>query len=46
MLMEEAKTLPFSDIWDEYCKREGVPATEAWFAEIKQYEKDVQSKRV
>lgn len=46
MLMEEAKTLPFSDIWEEYCKREGVPATEAWFAEVAQYEKDVQSKRV
>ncbi len=45
MLMEEAKTLPFSDIWEEYCNREGVPATEAWFAEVAQYEKDVQSKR-
>lgn len=45
MLMEEAKTLPFSDIWEEYCNREGVPATEAWFAEVAEYEKDVQSKR-
>ena len=45
MLIEEAKTLPFSDIWEEYCKREGVPATEAWFAEVAEYEKDVQSKR-
>ena len=46
MLMEESKTLPFSDIWEEYCNREGVPATEAWYAEVAQYEKDVQSKRV
>ena len=46
MLMEEAKTLPFYDIWEEYCKREGVPSTEAWYAEVAQYEKDVQSKRV
>lgn len=45
MLMEEAKTLPFSDIWEEYCRREGVPVNEAWFAEVAQYEKDVQSKR-
>ena len=45
MLIEEAKTLPFSDIWEEYCNREGVPATEAWFAEVAEYEKDVQSKR-
>ena len=45
MLMEEAKTLPFSDIWAEYCRREGVPADASWFKEIQQYEKDVQLKR-
>ena len=45
MLMEEAKTLPFSDIWAEYCRREGVPANASWFKEIQQYEKDVQLKR-
>ena len=45
MLMEEAKTLPFSDIWAEYCRREGVPADASWFEEIKKYEQDVQSKR-
>ena len=45
MLMEEAKTLPFSDIWAEYCRREGVPADAGWFEEIKKYEQDIQSKR-
>ncbi len=45
MLMEEAKTLPFSDIWTEYCRREGVPADASWFEEIKKYEQEVQSKR-
>lgn len=45
MLMEEAKTLPFSDIWAEYCRREGVPADASWFEEIKKYEQKVQSKR-
>ena len=45
MLMEEAKTLPFSDIWAEYCRRAGVPADASWFKEIQQYEKDVQLKR-
>ena len=45
MLMEEAKTLPFSDIWAEYCRREGVPADASWFEEIKKYEQEVQSKR-
>ena len=46
VMMEEAKTLPFGDIWEEYCRREGVPVDESWFAEIQQYEKDVLSKRV
>ncbi len=46
VLQEEVNTLPFSDIWEEYCKREGVPATEAWYAEVAQYEKEVQLKRV
>lgn len=45
MLMEEAKTLPFSDVWAEYCRREGVPADASWFEEIKKYEQEVQSKR-
>ncbi len=45
MLMEEAKTLPFSDIWAEYCRREGVIADASWFDEIKEYEKNVTSKR-
>jgi len=44
-MMEEAKTLPFSDIWEEYCRRQGVPADESWFAQIKEYEKEVLSAR-
>jgi len=38
-MMEEAKTLPFSDIWEEYCSRQHVPV--AWYNEIKEYEKTV-----
>ena len=46
MVMEEAKTLPFGDVWEEYCRRQGVPADdEQWFSRITQYEKDVLSKR-
>lgn len=45
MLMEEAKTLPFGDIWEHYCEAQGVPADESWFDEIKKYEADVLSKR-
>lgn len=45
MLDEEMKTYPFGDIWEEYCRQSGVPSDESWYAEIKQYEKDVLSKR-
>jgi len=44
-LMEEAKSLPFSAVWDYYCAKNGVPVGEAWLAEVKQYEKSVLSKR-
>lgn len=42
---EEMKTMPFGDIWNEYCRRCGVPADGEWFAIVKEYEKTVQSKR-
>lgn len=38
--MEECKTLPIGDIWEEYCRRCNVPA-EGWFEEIETYEKEV-----
>lgn len=44
-LIEEAKTLPFSAVWDAYCQRQGVPVGEAWLREVKRYEKDVLSLR-
>ncbi len=42
---EETKTLPFGDVWNEYCRRCGVPADGEWFGEIEQYEANVLSKR-
>lgn len=33
-LIEEAKTLPFGIVWDEFCEREGVPGKE-WVNSIK-----------
>lgn len=42
---EEAKMLPWGDIWNEYCTRCGVPADGEWFGEIEAYEKDVLLKR-
>ena len=45
MLQEEVKTLPFGDVWAEYCERCGVAGDKSWFEEIKKYEADVLSKR-
>lgn len=44
-LFEETKSLPFGAVWDWYCLKNNVPVGEAWLAEVKQYEKDVLSKR-
>ena len=41
VMNEELKTLPFGDIWTEYCTRQGVPADESWFDTVLEYEKDV-----
>ena len=44
-MQEEAKTLPIGAVWDFYCEQKGVPVGHAWLTEMKQYEKDVLSKR-
>ena len=44
-LGENLKNMPFSDIWDEYCKRENVPSDMEWFKSLKEYEEDVLQKR-
>lgn len=43
---EELKTLPFGEVWDEYCRRNGVPVDGAWFEGVKKYEQNVLSKRI
>ena len=45
VLQEEVKCLPFDDIWNEYCAKQGVIGDESWFEEVKTYEKEVLSKR-
>ena len=37
---EEMKFMPYGDVWNEYLKRQGVPASD-WFDEVKDYEKKV-----
>lgn len=44
-LLEELKSLPFGAIWDYYCLKHGVPVGAGWLNAVKQYEKDVLSKR-
>ena len=45
VLQEEMKTMPFGDVWEEYCKVCGKPADGQWFAKIEEYEKNVLSRR-
>ncbi len=45
-LLEDAKTMPFSAVWDYYCLQQDVPVGETWLAEVKRYERDVQSQRI
>ena len=44
-LIEEAKTLPFSAVWDYFCAQQNVPVGDAWLSEIKAYEKNVLANR-
>ena len=38
---EDLKTLPFGEVWAEYCRRCGVPEDGAWLPEVRRYEKTV-----
>ena len=42
---EELKTLPFGEIWDEYCRQCGKPVDGAWYNEIENHEKKVLEER-
>ena len=45
MFQEEIKTCPFGDIWEHYCLTQGVPDNESWYAQVQEYETDVQFAR-
>ena len=42
---EEQKTLPFGEVWDEYCRVCGKPVDGEWYPIIEKYEAEVQSIR-
>jgi L-rhamnose isomerase len=44
-LLETIKTLPFGAVWDEYCRRSGVPIGSDWLADVRDYESAVLSGR-
>lgn len=44
-LMEEAKSMPFGAVWDEFCLRQSAPVGTEWIDEVKQYERRVLSNR-
>ncbi len=46
VLQEELKTAPFGDVWEEYCRVCGVPADNAWYGRVTEYEKKILEERV
>ena len=44
-ITEELKSYPFGAVWDHYCDLMGVPVRDKWLSEVKDYEKEVLSKR-
>lgn len=45
-LDEELKGYPWGAVWDEACRRAGVPVREGWLTQIEAYERDVLARRV
>ncbi|MGI6229791.1 MAG: L-rhamnose isomerase [Tractidigestivibacter sp.] len=43
--LEQLKVMPFDIVWDEYCRREGVPTDGELWDQVKAYEDEVLSKR-
>ena len=44
-LMEEAKSLPWTAVWEYYCTTKNVPPGSEWLNSVRKYETDVSSKR-
>lgn len=45
VMQEELKFYPFADVWNEFCRQNGVPGGSEWFEQVRAYEKDVLLKR-
>jgi len=44
-MLEDMKSMPWGEIWQEYCQRMKVPNDLDWILEVEQYELDVLRKR-
>ena len=44
-LLEESKSLPFGEVWNEFCRRQNVPTGWAWMDTIKKHEHAVLASR-
>lgn len=44
-LLEECKTLPYGAVWDYYCLQQDVPVGPAWLEAVREYERQVLSRR-
>ncbi len=44
-MFEELKAMPWQAVYDQFCEQQSVPVGSAWLQEVRQYEKDVLSKR-
>jgi L-rhamnose isomerase len=44
-MVEQLKTLPFGAVWDYYCLKQNVPPGMAWMDDVREYEREVTSKR-
>ena len=40
-MLEELKTMPYGDVFDYYCEKQGVPVGKDWLAGVKDYEKQI-----
>lgn len=44
-LQEEYKSLPWGEVWAEYCRRQDVPENEKWLSAVQQYERQALAER-
>ncbi|MGN0168587.1 MAG: L-rhamnose isomerase, partial [Acetatifactor sp.] len=42
---EVLKTMPFGEVWEQYCRECGAPADGEWFHTVKQYEEQTSLQR-